>query len=101
MIVSVPSAGHIRYEFPNQKQIDEGPTDGTASPVQGPSAPEGATIAYKQLSANKLSWSFASKGTVLGKGVDTISADGKTLTSVSWAPGKAKEKTVEVYDKQS
>jgi hypothetical protein len=100
MIVSIPSPGHIRYEYPEQKQIQEGPTDGTPSPVRGPRAPEGATMAFKRAGANKVEWTYAVKGTVLQQGVDTVSADAKTLTSVSWAPDKPKEKTTEVYDKQ-
>jgi hypothetical protein len=74
--------------------------DGTPSPVQGPSEPEGATIAFKQLTPNKVEWTYAVKSTVLQKGVDSVSSDGKSLTSVSWAPGKESEKTSEVYDKQ-
>ena len=99
-IISIPSAGHIRYEIPRAKEVLEGPLDGTPSPVQGPNAPEGATVAFKQLTATKLGWTYASKGTVLQKGLDTVSADGKTLTSVSWAPGKESEKTIEIFDKQ-
>jgi hypothetical protein len=34
------------------------------------------------------------------KGVDTVSSDGKSLTSVNWAPGKESEKTIDVYDRQ-
>jgi hypothetical protein len=100
MIISIPSTGRIRYEVPRQKDILEGPVDGTPSPIQGPSAPEGATIAYKQLTRSKVAWSYAVKGTVLQKGVDSVSSDGKSLTSVGWAPGKESEKTSEVYDKQ-
>jgi hypothetical protein len=29
-----------------------------------------------------------------------VSADGNTLTDVSWIPGKASEKDVDVYDRQ-
>ena len=100
MIISVPSAGHIKYEIPRQKDILEGPVDGTASPVKGPSALEGATIAFKQMSSTELAWTYANKSTVLQKGVDSVSSDGKLLTSTGWAPGKESEKTIEVYDKQ-
>ena len=100
MIISIPSAGQIRYEVPRQKDILEGPVDGTPSPVQGPSAPEGATIAYKQLTPQQGGVVLCRQGTVLQKGVDSVSSDGKSLTSVGWAPGKESEKTSEVYDKQ-
>jgi hypothetical protein len=100
MIVSVPSAGHIRYQYPEQRQIHEGPTDGTPSPVVGSNVAEGATMAFKQLSSRKLAWTFAVKGAPVQQGVDTVSADGKTLSSESWPAGKPKEKTIEVYDRQ-
>jgi|ERR1700683_10082 len=99
-IISVPSAGHVKYEFPRDKEFVEGPLDGTPSRYQGPSAPEGATVAFRQRAPNELEWSYAIKGTVMQKGVDTVSSDGKSLTSVNWAPGKESEKTIDVYDRQ-
>ena len=100
MSISVPSAGHIKYEFPRDKQFVEGPVDGTPSRFQGQSVPDGATIAFRQKASNELEWSYAVKGSVLQKGVDTVSSDGKSLTSVNWVPGKEAEKTIDVYDRQ-
>jgi hypothetical protein len=99
-IISVPSAGHIKYETPSEKVIMEGAVDGSPSQVQGPSVPDGATMAFKQVTPIELTWSYVIKGVVLRKGTDTVSSDGASLTSVSWAPGKKSEKTSEVYDKQ-
>jgi hypothetical protein len=99
-VISVPSAGHIKYEIPSEKETIEGAVDGSPSPVQGPTVPEGATMTFKQVTPSKIAWSYAVKGVVLGKGTDTVSSDGKSLTSISWAPGKEAEKTSEVYDKQ-
>ena len=99
-IISVPSAGHIKYEFPRDKQFAEGPVDGTPSRFQGQSVAEGATVAFKQKASNELEWSYAVKGKVLQQGVDTVSSDGRTLTSVNWVPGKEAEKLTQVYDKQ-
>jgi hypothetical protein len=99
-VISVPSPGHIRYEIPNEKQTIEGAVDGSSARVQGPTAPEGATMTFKQVTPNQLAWSYSVKGVVLGTGTDTVSADGKSLTSISWAPGKETEKTSEFYDKQ-
>lgn len=99
-VISVPSPGHIKYEFPKDKQFVEGPLDGSPSRFQGQSVAEGATVAFKQRAPNELAWSYAVKGTVIQEGVDTVSSDGRTLTSVNWAPGKQKEKIVQVYDKQ-
>jgi hypothetical protein len=99
-IISVPSAGRIKYEFPRDKQFVEGPVDGTASRVQGQSVPEGATVAFSQKASNELEWSYAVKGTVMQQGEDAVSSDGRSLTSVNWVPGKESEKTIQVYDKQ-
>jgi hypothetical protein len=99
-IISAPSTGHIRYEFPKDKQFVEGSVDGSPLRVQGQSVPEGATIAFKQRGPNELEWTYSVKGTVLQKGVDSVSSDGKSLSSVSWAPGKESEKLVQAYDKQ-
>lgn len=67
IIISVPSAGRIKYEFPRDKQF-VGPVDDTASRVQGQSVPEGATVAFRQKVANELEWSYAVKGTVMQMG---------------------------------
>jgi hypothetical protein len=99
-LISGSSVAGQKWISDAQKVILNGPVDGTPSPVQGPSEPEGATIAFKQLTPNKVEWTYAVKSTVLQKGVDSVSSDGKSLTSVSWAPGKESEKTSEVYDKQ-
>ena len=64
------------------------------------SVPEGATVAFKQRASNELEWSYAVKGTVIQQGVDTVSSDGRSMTSVNWAPGKESEKIVQVCDKQ-
>jgi hypothetical protein len=99
VIISVPSKGHIRYEFPKDKTFVEGPVDGTPSRYQGPRVAD-CTIAFKQKTPNELEWAFAVKGTVMFQGVDTVSSDGRSLNSVNWAPGKESEKTTQVYDKQ-
>jgi len=100
VVISIPAAGRVKYEIPRQKAMMEGPVDGSPSPLQGPNVPDGVTVAFKQLSPDKLAWTYASRGNVLQKGVDTVSSDGRTLSSVSWVPGKESEKTTEVYDKQ-
>lgn len=99
-IISVPSAGHIKYEFPKDKQFVEGPVDGTPSRFQGPSVAEGSTVAFRQNASNELEWSYAVKGKVMQQGVDTVSSDGRLLTSSSWVPGKESQKIIQVYDKQ-
>jgi hypothetical protein len=100
LILSFPVPGRYKSERPSDKEIREGTLDGTPSTIQGPTVPESLTIAVKELTPTKMAVTFASKGTVLEKGVQTVSSDGKTMTYVGWAPGKESEKTIEVYDKQ-
>jgi hypothetical protein len=90
--------GTTSEETDVRARISGGP--GLAGTWKEVSVPEGATIALKQSTSTELTWSYAVKGTVLTKGVDTVSSDGKSLASVSWAPGKESEKTTEVYDRQ-
>jgi len=39
-------------------------------------------------------------GKLVQQGTDELSADGKTLTAVSWTVGKESEKKIEVFNKQ-
>jgi hypothetical protein len=100
MIISEPSAGHLKLAFPRDKQFVDAPIDGTPSPFQGPSVADGAMVSLKLRAANQLEWSYAVKGTVMQQGLDTVSADGKSLTSISWPAGKDSEKITAVYDRQ-
>jgi hypothetical protein len=47
-----------------------------------------------------VSSSVTLNGKEIGRDVMTLSADGKTITDVSWTPGKESEKQTYVYDRQ-
>jgi hypothetical protein len=100
MVVSSPSEGVLRWEYPHDKATMEGKLDGTDLPSTGPQVPDGVTQAFKVLSPGKLSYTVKVKGKTEGLGVQTLSGDGKTLTDVSWSPGKESEKSTAVYEKQ-
>jgi hypothetical protein len=99
-VISVPSTGTMRWEIAEYKETVEGKTDGTDLAIEGPTAPEGFTLAIKSLSPNKLSYTVKLKGKPFGIAEMSLSADGKTMTHINWSPGKESEKTTGVYLKQ-
>ena len=99
MIVTSPSEGTIRWEFPEFKQVMEGKLDGSDLPVTGPEASPGQTEALTILSPTKISYTDKAGGKAIQMGVRTISSDGMTLTDESWPPGKESEKSIEVFTK--
>jgi hypothetical protein len=99
MKVVTPAPGRFEIDFPNDKQTLAGKTDGTPTPVTGPTVPPGAVGHYTAASANRWEFDGALEGKTFFKGVMTVSADGKTLTRTIWTPGKESEKSVEVYDR--
>jgi hypothetical protein len=100
MIIAVPSPGQVSVEYPGYKQTVAGPADGTPLAVKGPTVPAGVLRSYKAMGPNKWSHTTTLNGKLWRQGEITVSADGKTLTDVSWIPGKASEKDVDVYDRQ-
>jgi len=52
------------------------------------------------VSATKDTYTVKVAGKTVGFGMQTLSADGKTLTDVSWSPGKESEKETGVYERQ-
>ena len=100
LVVSSPSEGALRWEFPEQKQAVEGKSDGTDLPVTGPTVPPGMTISIKMLSRRKLAYTVKIAAKPVGIATQTLSPDGKTLTDVSWSPGKESEKAIAIYTKQ-
>jgi hypothetical protein len=99
-VVSSPSDGVLRWEFPEYKQTVEGKSDGSDLPATGPTTPAGTTVAIKILSLKKLAYTVKISGKPVSIATQTLSADGKTLTDVSWSPGKESEKATAVYTKK-
>jgi hypothetical protein len=100
IIISSPAEGSIRWEIPQYKNVLEGKTDGSDIPVTGPQVPAGLTLSIKMVSATKDTYTVKVAGKTVGFGMQTLSADGKTLTDVSWSPGKESEKETGVYERQ-
>jgi hypothetical protein len=98
--ISSPAAGSIRWEIPQYKQTLEGKTDGSDIPVSGPTVPAGLTVSIKGVSSRKQGYTVKVGGKPINFGMQTLSADGKTLTDVSWSPGKESEKSTGVFEKQ-
>jgi hypothetical protein len=99
-VVSAPSAGAVRWEIPEYKEVVEGKTDGSDLPLSGPTAPKGLTLSIKMMGPKKLEYSVKLNGKTIAMATQTLSADGKTITETSWSPGKESEKQTAVYTKQ-
>jgi len=99
-VVSSPSDGVIHWEISEYKETVEGKTDGSDLPITGPTVPQGLTLSIKVLGPKKLTYTVKISGKETGTSVQTVSGDGKTLTDVSWSPGKESEKSTAVYTKQ-
>jgi hypothetical protein len=99
-MISSGSDGTLTFTYPTSKETVTAKTDGVPVALTGPMVPPDATISYKKVSATKLEVVVALKGKKVSEGYETLSADGKTLTEVSWSPGKMDEKTSAVYEKQ-
>ena len=68
--------------------------------MKSPSVPAGWVATFKVTGERELAWTGGYTSKPLVRGTNTVSADGRTLTSVSWEIGREAEKTTEVYDRQ-
>jgi hypothetical protein len=90
----------LHYENPGYKDVSDSKLDGTPGPIKGPTAPAGLMVSNKSDGPNKVLSIVTLDGKELGRDVMTLSPDGKTITDVSWTPGKESEKQTYVYEKQ-
>jgi hypothetical protein len=76
--------------------------DGKPVPVTGEAVISGTMTAAKQLDASTLELTNSREGTVTGKSVRVVSADGKTMTvtTTQLGPNASKEPQVSVFVKQ-
>ncbi len=100
LIISTPSAGVMRWEYPAIKFSMQRKPDGSAMSLDLPSKPEGLVETVRLLSPTRLTYSVFINGKLVQKGTDALSADGGTLTATSWKVGKESQKRIEVFDKQ-
>jgi hypothetical protein len=92
-IISVPAPGKVHVEVPDMKGAVDGKADGSDLPVTGDgNLPAGMTVSYKFLTPSKLKYVIKVNGKEDEEGVQTLAADGKSFTDVSWSPGKEDEK---------
>lgn len=90
----------LHIEIPRDKSSLDVKLDGTESARKGPLVGPGETMSYKLTSPNEMDVVRKTDGKVISDSTLTLSADGKTLTLVTWRPGKENEKTTEVFEKQ-
>lgn len=99
-IISSPSPGIMHWDIPAYKESVQGKLDGTDLPITGPNVPPRLTLAVKQVSPTKISYVVKGNGKPDSYGIQTLAADGKSFTDVSWSAGKPGEKATGVYVKQ-
>ncbi len=98
-IISRNAAGDMTWEIPTDHQVITGRFDGSDLPIKGPGVPPGATLSAHRESDRQLSFTMKVKGTITERGTVTISADGQSMTEVSWPPGQEGRKSTAVYVK--
>jgi hypothetical protein len=99
-IISTPSPGIMHWDIPAYKETVQGKFDGTDLPITGPDVPAGLTLSVKRISPSKLSYIVKGNGKPDSYGTQTLAADGKSFSDVSWSAGKPGEKGTGVYVKQ-
>lgn len=100
LILSSPSPGVLRWNFPEYKQTFEGKLDGSDLPVTGPDLSPGMTYAFTPLSPRKQTYTVKHDGHPTSFGTQTLSEDGKTITDLWWNVGNEWEKITSVFNKQ-
>jgi len=99
-VISTAADGTVTMTYPGSKDSLVTKLDGTPASPTGPQMVQGVMVAYKKTSPTRLDYTVEFKGKKVAEGYDVLSADGKTYTETSWAPGKMDEKTISVYVKQ-
>jgi hypothetical protein len=100
LIISSPSAGIMRWEYPAIHFTMQGKPDGSEMTLAFPTKPDNLTETVTMLTPTKLTYSVKVDGKLVQQGTDELSANGKTLTAVSWMMGKESEKRIEVFNRQ-
>ena len=98
-VVSSPAAGVMHWDIPAYKETVEGKS-GVDLPIRGSTVPPGMTFTYRMVNPNKLSYTIKLDGKPQAYGIQTLGADRKSFTDVSWSAGKASEKQTGFYAKQ-
>jgi hypothetical protein len=99
-VISTAADGSVTMTYPGSKESLVTKLDGTPASPTGPQMVQGVMVTYKKASPTRLDYTVDFKGKKIAEGYDVLSADGKSYTETSWAPGKMDEKTISVYIKQ-
>ncbi len=99
-IISFPTPDTFKWDIPDYKQTITGKMDGSDCQFTGPMTVSSVTVSVTQVSPLKFTSISKNKGQTTGLSEDTLSADGKMITEVSWTPGKESEKQTAIYFKQ-
>lgn len=99
MVISV-SGDTIHFHNPAGKSTLTARLDGTPAAPTGPNVPKNLTVSVKKISPRELHETVHLNGKVIAEETDTLSANSKTLTEVSWTPSQPNEKEIEVYKRQ-
>jgi len=100
LIITSPSEGVLRWEYPSIQFEMEGKPDGSVMRLSYPHKREGLTETVTMLTATKLRYEARANGKLVQQGTDEISADGKTMTAITEIVGKESEKKIEVFRRQ-
>jgi len=100
LIITSPSEGVLRWEYPSIQFEMEGKPDGSVMKLSYPRKPDGLTETVTMLTPTKLRYEVRINGRLVQHGTDEISADGKTLTAITEMVGKEAEKKIEVFHRQ-
>jgi hypothetical protein len=90
----------LRTETPAYKSVSIAKLDGSVAKLEGPDLPKALAIRMKSDGPLKIHVTSTFNGKPSSDGYETVSADGKTLTQVSWDPGKPDDKQIYIYEKQ-
>jgi hypothetical protein len=99
MSLTPKGADGLTVAMGNEGGICDAKLDGKPYPATGPMWPAGWSCVVAKNGANGLDFTWRKDGKDMYKSTMTVSADGKTLTEMSSAPGTG-EKIKIVYDKQ-
>ncbi|HEV2578708.1 MAG TPA: hypothetical protein VGU25_15995 [Acidobacteriaceae bacterium] len=90
----------LHVDVPEEHVTWEGKLDGTPAAVHGPNVPDGVMISEKLEGPKKMVSDVTVDGKHVSHSEDTMNADGKSYTEITWDPTKPNEKQTYVYEKQ-
>jgi hypothetical protein len=99
MVISL-SGDSLNLAFPGFKQHVNARLDGSETVPKGDQIPPGFTVWYKANGPTRLTYGSKFHGKPFYTGTMSVSADGKTITDISWPAGTPSEKETDVYDKE-